>query len=102
MNRDAVQDGAVFGVPDEEFSEVRTAVVEPLPGAALDPGALRTALLPHLAGYKLPKHIEVRTGLSREDSGEIFKRRLRDRTGRGRDGGFEGIPLARLKRPRRA
>jgi long-chain acyl-CoA synthetase len=31
-----------------------------------------------LADYKVPKHIEVRTSLPREDSGKIFKRRLRD------------------------
>jgi long-chain acyl-CoA synthetase len=26
----------------------------------------------------VPKHIEIRSGLPREDSGKIFKRRLRD------------------------
>ncbi|MGY4496616.1 acyl-CoA synthetase (AMP-forming)/AMP-acid ligase II [Bradyrhizobium sp. GM24.11] len=31
-----------------------------------------------LADYKVPKHIEIRSGLPREDSGKIFKRRLRD------------------------
>ncbi len=31
-----------------------------------------------LADYKVPKHIEIRSELPREDSGKIFKRRLRD------------------------
>jgi len=31
-----------------------------------------------LADYKVPKHVEIQRDLSREDSGKIFKRRLRD------------------------
>jgi long-chain acyl-CoA synthetase len=54
------------------------AVVEPQPTVLLDSALLRQALGHHLANYKLPKRIEVRTGLPREDSGKIFKRRLRD------------------------
>jgi long-chain acyl-CoA synthetase len=73
-----VRDCAVFGIPDAEFGEAVMAVVEPLPGATLDAAALHRGLAPHLAGYKLPKQIEIRSGLPREDSGKIFKRRLRD------------------------
>ena len=73
-----VQDCAVFGVPDAEFGEALMAVVEPRPGVALDPASLRREMAAHLADYKVPKHIEIRNGLPREDSGKIFKRRLRD------------------------
>lgn len=73
-----VHDCAVFGIPDVEFGEALMAVVEPQAGTALDVAALRTALKGQLADYKVPKHIEIRTGLPREDSGKIFKRRLRD------------------------
>jgi long-chain acyl-CoA synthetase len=52
--------------------------VEPRPGVALDAAALRSDMAGHLADYKIPQHIEIRTGLPREDSGKIFKRRLRD------------------------
>ena len=40
----------------------------------------------HLADYKVPRVIELRDELPREDSGKIFKRRLRDPywEGRGR------------------
>jgi long-chain acyl-CoA synthetase len=31
-----------------------------------------------VAGYKVPRRVEFRTGLPREDSGKIFKRRLRE------------------------
>lgn len=73
-----VHDCAVFGIPDEEFGEALMAVVEPLPDAKLDVAAIREQLKLALAGYKVPKHIEVQQSLPREDSGKIFKRRLRD------------------------
>jgi long-chain acyl-CoA synthetase len=73
-----VHDCAVFGIPDAEFGEALMAVVEPQPGVTLDAGDIRTRLKGSLADYKVPKHIEIRTSLPREDSGKIFKRRLRD------------------------
>jgi long-chain acyl-CoA synthetase len=73
-----VQDCAVFGIPDEEFGEALMAVVEPQAGARLDLADIRTRLKASLADYKVPKHIEIATELPREDSGKIFKRRLRD------------------------
>lgn len=73
-----VHDCAVFGVPDAEFGEALMAVVEPQVGASLDPADIRARLKAALADYKVPRHIEIRTGLPREDSGKIFKRRLRD------------------------
>ncbi|HML08588.1 MAG TPA: acyl-CoA synthetase [Xanthobacteraceae bacterium] len=73
-----VHDCAVFGVPDAEFGEALVAFVEPVAGAALEPTSLRRELAKHLAGYKVPKRIEIRSGLPREDSGKIFKRRLRE------------------------
>jgi long-chain acyl-CoA synthetase len=73
-----VHDCAVFGIPDEEFGEALMAVVEPQPGATLDVAALRAHLKTSLADYKVPKRIEILKDLPREDSGKIFKRRLRD------------------------
>jgi long-chain acyl-CoA synthetase len=73
-----VKDCAVFGIPDHEFGEALMAVVEPMPGIVLDPAAIGRAARAQLADFKVPKHIEVRTDLPREDSGKIFKRRLRD------------------------
>ena len=68
----------LFGIPDAEFGEALMAVVEPQPGATLDVADLRAQLKARLADYKVPKHIEVQRDLPREDSGKIFKRRLRD------------------------
>src|SRR3982075_1527760 len=73
-----VHDCAVFGIPDEEFGEALMAVVEPQPGVVLDVPALRAQLKASLADYKVPKNIEIAADLPREDSGKIFKRRLRD------------------------
>src|SRR5664279_2563346 len=73
-----VQDCAVFGIPDDEFGEALMAVVEPQAGLTLDIAAIRAQLKTSLAGYKVPKQIEIQTNLPREDSGKIFKRRLRD------------------------
>jgi long-chain acyl-CoA synthetase len=73
-----VHDCAVFGIPDAEFGEALMAVVEPQPGAQLDLADIRERLKASLADYKVPKHVEIAADLPREDSGKIFKRRLRD------------------------
>jgi long-chain acyl-CoA synthetase len=73
-----IHDCAVFGIPDDEFGEALMAVIEPQPGAGLDVAAIREQLKLSLAGYQVPIHIEIQASLPREDSGKIFKRRLRD------------------------
>jgi long-chain acyl-CoA synthetase len=73
-----VKDCAVFGIPDDDFGEALIALVEPMPGHAFDAETIRAHLSAHLAGYKVPKRIEIAHGLPREDSGKIFKRRLRE------------------------
>jgi acyl-CoA synthetase (AMP-forming)/AMP-acid ligase II len=73
-----VHDCAVFGIPDDEFGEALMAVVEPQAGVTLDVAVIRAQLKTSLADYKVPKHVEIHADLPREDSGKIFKRRLRD------------------------
>jgi len=72
-----VRDCAVFGIPDEEFGEQICAHVEPSTGAALDATSVRSFLGQHLARYKVPRVVELAASLPREDSGKIFKRKLR-------------------------
>ncbi len=72
-----VQDCAVFGIPDAEYGEALMALVEPQPGARLDAAAVTEYLRSFFTGFKLPRRIEIRDHLPREDSGKIFKRKLR-------------------------
>jgi long-chain acyl-CoA synthetase len=73
-----VADCGVFGIPDEEFGEAICAVVQSAPGAALTEMDVRSYLRGKMAGYKVPKRVEFRAELPREDSGKIFKRKLRE------------------------
>ena len=73
-----VADCAVFGIPDEEFGEAVCAFVQPGPGAELSERDVRSYLRERIAGYKVPKTVHFATDLPREDSGKIFKRKLRD------------------------
>jgi long-chain acyl-CoA synthetase len=73
-----VADCAVFGIPDTEFGESLCAVVQPQPGARIGEADVKGYLRDHLAKYKVPKVVEFRAELPREDSGKIFKRKLRD------------------------
>jgi len=73
-----VGDCAVFGIPDDEFGESLCAVVQPQPGATLSEADVRSFLRERVAGYKVPKKVEFRSDLPREDSGKIFKRKLRE------------------------
>ena len=81
-----IHDSAVFGIPDDEFGESLAAFIEPETGTELEARAVREFLAERLAHYKVPKVIEFRSQLPREDSGKIFKRKLRapywERSGR--------------------
>jgi long-chain acyl-CoA synthetase len=73
-----VADCGVFGIPDEEFGEAICAVVQPAPGANLTELQVRGYLRGQMASYKVPKRVEFHAELPREDTGKIFKRKLRD------------------------
>jgi len=73
-----VADCAVFGIPDDEFGEALAAAVQPAPGAVLSPEAVRAWLHERIAGYKVPRVVTLHAELPREDTGKIFKRRLRE------------------------
>jgi len=74
-----VHDCAVFGIPDEEFGEALMAVVEPQPGATLDIAAIRAQLKTIACRLQGARNTsKSMANMPREDSGKIFKRRLRD------------------------
>ncbi|NEM06248.1 class I adenylate-forming enzyme family protein [Geodermatophilus normandii] len=76
-----IVEAAVIGVPDDRWGEAVTGVVVPADPEA-EPGALAERLLTHcrqsLAGFQVPKRIEVRTGLPKTATGKIQKHELRD------------------------
>lgn len=73
-----IEDCAVFGIPDAEFGEGLAAAVQPRPGSPIEADAVQAFLRERIANYKVPRLIEIHAALPREDSGKIFKRRLRE------------------------
>lgn len=73
-----VHDCAVFGIPDAEFGEALCACIEREAGARLGEAEVAAFLRRRLADFKVPRVMRFETGLPREDSGKIMKRKLRD------------------------
>jgi len=73
-----VIDCALFGVPDAEFGEALAAAVQPAQGVSLTAQQVQAFLHERIAGYKVPRLVTFHAELPREDSGKIFKRKLRD------------------------
>ena len=73
-----VEDCAVFGIPDEEFGEALAAAVQPRAGLHLSADEVRAFLRERIAGYKVPAVVTFHGALPREDTGKIFKRKLRE------------------------
>jgi long-chain acyl-CoA synthetase len=74
-----VRDAAVFGIPDEVLGEVLAAHLDADPEAGLDEHRVRDHVRERLAAYKVPRLVVFDSALPREDSGKLFKRRLRER-----------------------
>jgi long-chain acyl-CoA synthetase len=72
-----VADCAVFGIPDAEFGETLMAAVQPLEGVSLEEAQVKDWLAQRIANYKVPRRVVFHAQLPREDSGKIFKRKLR-------------------------
>ena len=78
VQAEQVRDCAVFGIPDDDLGEALMAAIELAPGAVMTVDDVAAFLAPRLAKYKIPKRVSFHAALPREDSGKIFKRRLRD------------------------
>ena len=80
-----VADCAVFGIPDDEYGEALCAVVQPQEGQEIDPQEVKLWIRAQLAGFKVPREVQFSAALPREDSGKIFKRKLREPWWEGRE-----------------
>jgi fatty-acyl-CoA synthase len=79
ITHDKVADVAVFGVPDEDFGESVTAVVQPMNWAdATDEVAIEILewLRERIAHLKVPKALHFHRELPRMDNGKLYKRHL--------------------------
>jgi acyl-CoA synthetase (AMP-forming)/AMP-acid ligase II len=78
---EAVQDVAVFGVPNEDFGEEVKAVVQPMQGIE-GTDALAEDLIAYakenLANYKIPRSVDFLDELPRLPTGKLYKRLLKD------------------------
>ena len=72
---------AVVGVPDEMMGEKVGAVVVPKPGTSLDRDAFLAHARAHLADFKVPQYLAVRSEvLPRNPGGKVLKPVLRKET----------------------
>ncbi|WP_445186457.1 AMP-binding protein [Pseudonocardia sp. Cha107L01] len=74
-----VNDVAVFGIPDAEFGEVLAAHLDVDPAAGLTQDDVRGHVAANLARYKVPRVVVFDNDLPREETGKLFKRRIRQR-----------------------
>ena len=78
MQHEQIADAAVFGIPDEEFGEAICAYIQPVTASALDEADLRPWLEERCGRFKTPREIRFSDELPREETGKIFKRKLRE------------------------
>ena len=74
----AIDDVAVFGVPDDEWGERVHAAVKPRAGAGLTAQDVVAFARKHMADYKAPREVSFHDDLPRDAAGKLWKRVLRD------------------------
>src|SRR4051794_8302390 len=74
----AVAEVAVIGIPDDKWGEMVTAIVVLAEGQQATEADIIAHCRTRLAGYKLPKKVEIRGELARTATGKIQKFKLRE------------------------
>ena len=78
MKYGGIKQAAVFAIDDSLYGEAPAAVIIPEQGVQVNLIDLRQYLRDHLAHYKVPVHIEIRTQLPTTASGKAQKYQLRE------------------------
>jgi fatty-acyl-CoA synthase len=81
----AVLECAVIAAPDDTWGEVPVAVVVLKPGEHAAAEDLQAHCRDRLAGFKVPKRVEVRTELPKGGTGKILKAEIREPFWRGQE-----------------
>ena len=76
---------AVISIPDEQWGEAVKAVCVPKPGHTVDPDSVMNWARERVAGFKVPKSVDVIEALPRNPSGKILRRALREPYWAGRE-----------------
>jgi long-chain acyl-CoA synthetase len=81
----AVAANAVIGIPNEQMGEAVHVALVLRPGSELTLEALQAHCRALIAGYKVPRSMEVRPSLPLSGAGKILKTELREPFWKGRD-----------------
>ncbi len=81
----AIAEVAVIGIPDDKWGEAVMAICVPKPGTTIDEASVINWARERIAGFKVPKSIDIIAALPRNASGKILRKDLRAPYWEGRE-----------------